>query len=163
MDEQAPMPVDSLHVESLSSQSQILSKWILHFLMLMQARFKLSDLVISSLLKFFSILFTILGKFSNVPADIAKLLPSSLYSAKLLEKQVKYTRYVACRKCHKLYYFNDCLEGSSNSKVSKCCSFKRFPNHPQQRMRMPCGLLLLKTVELAGGRTYFYPFMTRCL
>lgn len=29
-------------------------------------------------------------------------------------------------------------------------------------MRKPCGSLLLKTVELAGGHTYFYPFMTYC-
>lgn len=29
-------------------------------------------------------------------------------------------------------------------------------------MRNPCGTLLLKTVELSTGRTYFYPFLTYC-
>ena len=29
-------------------------------------------------------------------------------------------------------------------------------------MRLPCGSLLLKSVEIAGGRTQFYPFMTYC-
>ena len=29
-------------------------------------------------------------------------------------------------------------------------------------MRRPCGTLLLKIVEMASGRTYFYPFLTYC-
>lgn len=114
IDQLSPLPVETVQIEPLSSQSRVLSKWILHFLMLMQAKYKLSDLVISSFLKFFSVLLTILGSFSNISADIAKLLPSSLYSAKSLDNQIKYKRYVACRSCHKLYSFQDCIEGSGS-------------------------------------------------
>lgn len=159
-DESIPLPLGSENFESPSSQSIALSKWILHFLMLVQAKFKLSDVVLSLFLKFFIVFLSILGKFSKPPADIAKLLPSSLYSAKLLENQVQYLRYVVCKKCHTLYHFRDCFEGAVPR--SKSCSFIRFPNHPQLRMRLLCGSLLLKTVELAGGRTQFYPFMTYC-
>lgn len=107
-------------------------------------------------------MFTVLGKFSKLPAEIANILPSSLYSAKLRENQVKYVKYVVCRKCHKLYYYENCMEGPGNAKRSKCCSFVRFPNHSQRRMRSPCNTLLLKTVELTGGRTKLYPFLTYC-
>ena len=37
-----------------------------------------------------------------------------------------------------------------------------FPRHSQQRMRQPCGDILLKSVELIGGRKLLYPFMTYC-
>lgn len=159
-DDSIPQPVESVESESPSSQSIALSKWILYFLMLMQAKFKLSDVVVSFFLKFFTVFLSILGKLSKQPADIASLLPSSLYSAKR-ENQVHYVRYVVCKKCHKVYYLKDCLQGTGPQR-SKCCSFIRFPNHSQRRMRSPCGSVILKTVELAGGHTHFYPFLTYC-
>ena len=65
-----------------------------------------------------------------------------------------------CRKCHKIYHVKECLD-SANQTV-KACSIIAFPTHPYRSMRQSCGTLLLKTVELANGRTYFYPFLTYC-
>lgn len=161
IDESIPLPVENLGFESPSNQSVSLSKWILYFLMLMQTKFKLSGTVISFFLKFFIVFLSILGKISKQAADISGLLPPSLYSARLLENQAQYVRYVVCKRCHKIYYLRDCLEGTV-PQHSRCCDFIQFPNHTQHRMRSPCGSLLLKTVELAGGRTHFYPFMTYC-
>ena len=79
---------------------------------------------------------------------------------KSLGDRVKFVRYVVCKKCHKLYYVSDCIEGTT--KKSKKCSFQRFPEHSMRHMRLPCDSLLLKTVEMAGGRTILYPFVTYC-
>lgn len=87
-----------------------------------------------------------------------------MYTARLREcdHATKFIRYIVYKKCHKIYYISDCIEGSGMAKKSKCCSFQKFPFHQQRRMRAECGTLLLKTVELAGGRKEFYPYMTYC-
>ena len=46
--------------------------------------------------------------------------------------------------------------------LSKCCSFRQFPDHRYAYMRSSCGTPLLKTVELATRRTYFYPYLMCC-
>ena len=54
----------------------------------------------------------------------------------------------------------ECIEGHGSTQISKHCAFKAFPLHPHHSRRSSCGTLLLKTVELAGGRTYLYPFLS---
>lgn len=110
-------------------------------------------------LKFFKVFFSILGQFSKVLADIAVLIPSLLYQAKCKPQFVK---YVVCRKCHCIYYFSECIEGYQRYAQSKLCPFQQFPMHPHERMRRPCGTLLLKSVESASGKTYLYPYLTYC-
>lgn len=44
---------------------------------------------------------------------------------------------------------------------AKCALF-RFPLHPHERLRTPCGAILLKSVEFASGETYLYPRLTYC-
>ena len=124
----------------------------------MRTKFKLSDAALSFFLKFFAILFSILGSCSNICSGIAKSLPSSLYKIRSLFTFVTFTRFVVCKKCHTLYNINDCQQGT----LSKRCVHVAFPNHSQQRMRQPCGTILLKTVEIAGGQVILYPFMTYC-
>ena len=124
----------------------------------MRTKFKLSDAALSFFLKFFAILFSILGSCSNICSGIAKSLPSSLYKIRSLCTFVTFTRFVVCKKCHTLYNINDCQQGT----LSKRCVHVAFPNHSQQRMRQPCGTILLKTVEIAGGQVILYPFMTYC-
>lgn len=144
------------------NRSLALSKWIVYFLMLMYTKFKLSDKVFSFFLKFLKVLLSILGSYSDICAGIAESLPSSLYGVRTLHNCPKFTKFVACKKCHCLYYLKDCQEGQHNHKRSKLCAFIQYPNHTQLRMRKPCGATLLKTVELAGGRTFLYPYMTYC-
>lgn len=158
-----PMPLEGLNEDQGTKQSKVLAIWIFHFLMSLQVKFKLSQVVVSLIMKFLVTLFTLLGSGSKLIADIAKNFPSSLHTAWSLRGEVKFTRFVVCRKCHKLSYFNDSVIniGGTNQR-SKTCSFQKFPNHPQHRRRLQCGSLLLKTVELAGGRKYLYPYMTYC-
>lgn len=156
-------PPDVASINNMgSSTARDLSRWIVHFVVVMQAVFRLSDVVVNYFLAFFKTLFRVLHWNSSSGTDIEQALPSSLYAARTeFYKKLEFQRYVVCRKCHKLYYFNTCIEGIS-SKRSKVCCFCRFPLHPQQSKRQPCGTLLLKTIEMSGGRKSFYPFMTYC-
>ena len=75
---------------------------------------------------------------------------------------MRFERYVICKKCMSLYTFADSIELSGTAQKSKVCSFCRFPNHPFESMRLPCGTALLKTVELASKKKYLYPFLMYC-
>ena len=70
-------PSDS-QLDSVSMQSQALSRWVLLFLMFVRTTYKLSNTVISVLLRFFRVFLTVLGQFSTVASGIAHNLPSSL-------------------------------------------------------------------------------------
>ena len=148
-------------LRSNSSKSYILSSWLVHFFVVMQAMFRLSDMVIAYFLKFFHIFFKVLGRESSIANEIARYLPPSLYIARKAYDNFKFRRYVVCRKCHSLYYLSDCIEGVSQ-KQSKVCCFRKYPSHPHASMRKQCGSLLLKTVEMSNGNRHFYPFMTYC-
>ena len=155
--EQVPQ-FEATHHESHS----LLYMWLIHFLMFMQAVFCLSDTVLSYFIIFLRVLFSVLGRSCKITAEIAEYLPSSLYKAVVYENRLIFQKYVVCKRCHRIYYFSDCVDGSGSRRKSKTCSFKKFPCHPQQRMRVPCGSLLLKSVELANGAVYLYPQLTYC-
>ena len=155
MNETAPTTDSSETVES-----HALARWIILFLMFIQTTHKLSNSVVSVLLKFFRVLLAVLGHCSTVAMNVSLSLPSSLYMTSRVGNELSFQRYVVCRKCHKIYHVKECLD-SANQTV-KACSFIAFPTHPYRSMRQSCGTLLLKTVELANGRTYFYPFLTYC-
>ena len=42
------------------------------------------------------------------------------------------------------------------------CSFVQFPNHPQERYRVPCGTLLMKTVKTSGNKLKLVPHLVYC-
>ena len=71
----SPPPVSPI-LAAKNDQSSIVSsnlaKWIVHFLFFIQMKFRLSDMAISSFLRFFTALFTILGGFSDICFKIAK-------------------------------------------------------------------------------------------
>ena len=127
--------------------------------MYMQALFKLSDSYFSCALFVF---LTVLGQFSQVVQEVAQALPSFLQVARNSGKELNFHRYVVCRKCHRICFFRDCIDGAGVSQRSKTYQYVAFPLHPHLHMRSPYGTLLLKTVELAVGCTYFYPFLTYC-
>ena len=102
----------------------------------------------------------VFGQFSQVVQEVAQSLPSSLYVARNSGKELKFHRYAVCKKCHRIYFFKDCIDKSGVTQRSKICQYVAFPMHPQLHMRNPCGTVLLKTVELAARRTYFYPIAT---
>ena len=76
-------------------------------------------------------------------------------------KEKQFRRYVVCRECHRIYFYQHCVEGFEPRQRSQRCSYKAYPQHPHEQMRS-CGTLLLKSVELAGGKNILYSFMTYC-
>lgn len=144
-------------VDSTSGTFLTLSRWLVHFTIVMQAVFRLSDVVVNSFLAFFKVFFSILGRSCPSGSDIANHLPSSLYAARKMYGEVEFQRYVVCRRCHKIYFFESCIEGCTTKRSKLCCY-----SHPYASMRRPCGTLLLKTVEIASGKKFFYPFLTYC-
>ena len=135
--------------------------WMKAFLYHLRRSYGLTDAVTSVLLKFLAVLFSVLGLVSHPCSVIAKNLPSSVYMLQQTHssKLNKFLRYVVCRKCDSVYKIKDCKEVWN---ASKKCQHVFFPNHPQVRIRLPCGSVLLKTVELASGRTILYPHLTYC-
>ena len=161
-DEPEGESLSQVHTESVNSHATTLSMWLIRFFFSLQVMYQISDNALTFCLKFFKVFFSILGQFCKVSADIAGLIPSSLYRAKLSIKRPKFVKYVVCRKCHCIYYFSQCFEGSQRCPQSKLCPFQQFPLHPHERLRGQCGTLLLKSVESVSGRTYLYPYLTYC-
>ena len=148
--------------ESEDSTMCALSRWLLVFLVHLQAQFHLSDGILGALLRFLKAFFRVLGRFSSLCAGITQNVPSSLYKLSHSYGPLRnsFRRYVVCKKCHSISI--KIVEGCGNHLRSKCCSYQAFPNHRQCQMRAACATPLLKSVELASQRKILYPFMTYC-
>ena len=134
--------------------------WLSLYLLTLRAVFRLPDRAINLLFRFLKLFLTVIGIFSSQCKEIASCFPKSLYRAikeSGLQQKNTFTKYVVCRKCHKLYILEGCIDKIGSTLHGKTCTHKRFPNHPQVRMRRPCGTLLVKSVEVATGRSVFYP------
>ena len=73
-----------------------------------------------------------------------------------------FTKYVVCRQCSKLYKYDDCVDKIGSQTQSKRCMFIQFPHHNQLSRRIPCNSILLKSVEVASGKKFLYPFKLYC-
>ena len=144
-DSESEPETDTLMVPNeVSSKLSILARWLIIFLLSLQAAFQISDNAIQCLFSFLKTFLTVLGRYSTDCAAIAISLPSSLYKGrKMILGKRCFTRHTVCCKCNHLYEQNSTLER---------CQFKRFPHHPQARMRAECGGHLFKTVQLASGK-----------
>ena len=81
----------------------------------------------------------------------------------MLPYSYRFTRFVVCPKCYKLYHYGECIIKSGSHKSSSKCNHISFPNHPQQQHRRPCGQHLLKTIQLlTSGQKVLYPFKVYC-
>ena len=80
-----------------------LSRWLLVFLVHLQAQFHLSDGILGALLRFLKA-FRVLGRFSSLCAGMAQNVPSSLYKLSHSYGPLRnsFRRYVVCRKCHSI-------------------------------------------------------------
>ena len=136
--------------------------WLTGFLLLLQAVHSTSDAVITAIIRFLKVFFSVMGQFSDFfVAKFAAAFPSSLYSLrKSSSHQTTFTKFVICPSCHKVYRFNDCVIFSGGYNSSKRCSFVRYPNHPHLNKRTPCGSLLLKSVKLSSGAKNLVPIKT---
>ena len=108
--------------------------------------------------------FEISGASSQWIAGLALEFPGTLY---YFRKEIGlgddvFVKYVVCPKCHALYEFEKCFDTVGTSRVSKKCSYVKFPNHRQQWRRQACGTTLKKEVTLKDGGKKLYPHKVYC-
>ena len=65
--------------------------------MVMQAAFRLPDIVIGYFLQFFVVRFRIIGPHCKIGKEIAECFPQSLYIAKQILGEVKCQSFIVCR------------------------------------------------------------------
>lgn len=118
------------------------------FLLRLQSRHYLPDVVLERLLK------SLIGRFSNFFCSIAEHIPTSVPT---LRKHVGYSenfkKFAVCANCFSIYELGDCIARPGVSKVFM---------HKESPYCRPCNMLLLKTVELAGGKKILYPLKVYC-
>jgi len=115
-------------LNEVSSKLSTLARWLTTFLPSLQAAFRISDNAIQRLFSFLKMFQTVLGRYSTECAAIAISLPRSIFKDDCGGRGVLWR--TLCRKCNHLYQQNSTLES---------WQFKRFPRHPQARMRGECG------------------------
>ena len=139
------------------------AKWIVKFLLAMQAVFRLTDAAVGYVLRFLKAFFSILSHHCKVLSEISQSIPNSMYKVKQLSTASAFQRYVVCKNCNSIYLYSECIEQSVvGHKVSRKCSYQAYPHHPHSTMRSLCGTLLLKTVELSNHKIYLYPYLLYC-
>ena len=122
------LPVFTATVESVRATS--LLRWLLVYLLSLQAKYCIPDSGIDMLLHFLSI-FSILGRFSPIVAIMAESFPKSKYLAqRQMGIDVCFTKFVLCPKCFKIHMFKDTWQKVGSCQVINHCSFVRYPNHP---------------------------------
>ncbi len=101
--------------DSMSSSS-ILARWLVLFLLHLQSAFRLSKAAVQCLFSFLATFLCVLGQFSTQCKstqckEIAKAFPRSIYLARgrFCEKSL-FKRLVVCRKCKRVYPFQDCFK-----------------------------------------------------
>ena len=114
--------------------------WILIWILKYQSRFRLSDVAIDSLVKFFRMVLLDIDdiRFKDFPT-------SSYMLRKLLGIGKQTNTYAVCPDCNALYKISEILP-SGQSKDGFKCIHVEFPNHPRQNQRRPCGAELTKLV-----------------
>lgn len=92
---------------------------------------------------------------------LLEIFPRTIYKIKRLLglDRDDFIKYVCCPKCNHLYKYIDATSTDRNGVVrSTLCSYIRFENHTQAKMRQPCGEALMKEVITLNGKgKHFYP------
>ena len=140
-----------------AEKESILVRWIVIFLLRMQATFYIPNAAVQVLIKFFGVLFTVLGRYSEVVAKIASQFPKSLYELHKQNHSIQFEKFVVCQKCNSIYKHAECLEQIGSQKVSRKCINFLYPG-----ARERCGTALVKVVELGSGKKVFRPYKTYC-
>src|SRR6185437_16173115 len=115
--------------------------WILLWILKYQARFRLPDVAINSLIKFFRIVL------SDADNERFKNFPTSSYMMrKMLEFGKHSKRYAVCPSCNKLYKESEILLTSGFK-----CNHVEFLNHPRRNLRKPYGTKVTDRVPITSG------------
>jgi hypothetical protein len=137
--EQFIAPKNDFEFEYLDTNINFADPWILIWIFKYQARFRLSDVAIDSLIKFFR------QVLMDADQTRFKDFPPSLYTAnKLLQVSSQSKTYAVCPSCNALYNIADVVaEGSEGFK----CTHVEFP---MKSKRKSCGVELTVQVPLAN-------------
>ena len=118
--------------------------WIFKF----QARFRLSDVAIDLLIKFFNMVL--------LDADWLHFedFPTSSFMAKKMlgiDKQAKI--YAVCPDCDTLYKISEILQKNVNNQSNSRfkCTHIEFPNHPRKSQRNPYETEITKQISIVKG------------
>ena len=136
----------------------------LHFLFAWQNKFYILDNAIACILNIIKYLVLSTASIFMLQSvkELACCFQGSLYKAlgkNNLDKD-KFHKFVCFPDCGKLYNYTDaiCFDNKTKQNISKTCDNIPYPNHPQLKMRNPCGAILMKTVcSYDGKESYLYP------
>lgn len=139
------------------------------FMFSWQSLFKVSDVGLNVLMKFFALLFGLLVKVLSLPLTCLKpfvdKLPHGVEAARrfLGYRKDCFDKYASCPSCHSIYILENCRVTLPNkSIISASCAHKAFPNHPHRSRRNACGTVLMKSVRTSSGSTVLYPRLLYC-
>jgi len=135
-----------------SSSDNKLTGLVVAFCLTFSIFFNIPDRAIIVLLRFFKYVFLAIGRmFHTEQFDDEVKIPLSLQKCYALLKLSKtpYIEYVSCPSCH-LLFNSDILLATGNRPESLTCPFVEYPNHPQQRFRLPCNCTLFVKVQKRG-------------
>lgn len=129
-------PQDLRDDEPEKQELHVIVKWVVLMLAIFQTRFFLTNRALNWLLKFLGTLLTFLGKYSLKIAEIAKMLPQSVY-----QHSISLTDGIQdiCSKCDAVFKFDDCIHkvGSRIISVNHC---------PHKPFKRKCNEILMKEV-----------------
>ena len=98
--------------------------------------------------------------------SICEVFPENLDKARKMNyiNRERFEKYVTCQKCCCTYPSEVCLSKGGNRGIANIvkCSFVRFPQHQQQRMRTPCQFPLVKAIKTAIGTRVLQPIKVFC-
>ena len=153
--------------EVYSQESSELVKVYLFFLFMFQTFFKVSDVAMNVQLNFFSLFICLVVRILKLDHLRVLKLPSSIYTARKTINNANirddFKKYVCCPACHTIYPPEHCIINyPGHIQVSKNSTFVRFPMHPMEPHRSPCGTLLMKTIKTLSGKVNLHPKFTYC-
>jgi hypothetical protein len=131
---------DDDNYEQFDTPNDYADSWVVLWILKYQSRFRLSDVAVNVLIKFFWQLL------QDINYERFKEFPSSLYIAKKLLKASKLLNYAVCQSCDTLY---DATEVITEDGFK--CRHIEFPNHPMRTKRKPCGAELTVRVPIVKG------------
>src|SRR5256884_4195060 len=114
------------------------NSWILLWILKYQARFRLPDVAIDSLIKFFRIVLSDANneRFKNFPT-------SSYMMRKLLEIGKQSKTYAVCPSCNKLYNISEICSTSGFK-----CNYVEFLNHLRRNLKRSCGIEVTEWIPI---------------
>ena len=104
------------------------------FIVLWQSVFKVSNVAVTALFRFFSVFLFQLAFISNLEVlqSFSGHFPNTLLKVQKLAKLNRndFKQLVCCPKCCALYIMDECIDGIGTHVVPQVCSSKNFPRHP---------------------------------